>query len=60
MFGNKLKNKRKELGLKQKDLAVELGLTTTHLCQLENEKSSPTLTTLIKWCEYLGCKLQVI
>ena len=57
MFGKELKERRKEMRIKQKELAVELDLTITHLCQLENGKSSPNLKTLRRWCDALGCKI---
>lgn len=59
MFGTELKNKRKEMRIKQFEMAEELDLTITHFCQLENGKSSPNLKTLQRWCEALGYKLTI-
>ena len=60
MFGEKLKTIRKGKKIKQKDLADTLGMSQTHLCQLENGKSSPTLNTLSEWCKSMDCELRVL
>lgn len=59
MYARRLKARRKEMKIKQKELATKLGLTITHLCQLENEKTTPTLKTLNKWCKSLDCELNI-
>lgn len=60
MFGNKLKTIRKGKKIKQKELAEQLGLSISHFCQMENDKASPTLSTLNKWCNALDCEVKLI
>ena len=60
MFGEKLKLIRKGNKIKQKELAVTLGLSQAHFCQLENEKAMPTIDTLNKWCNALKCEVILV
>ena len=60
MFGEILRGARREKRIKQYELAERLGLTITHLSLLENDKTTPTMKTLKKWCDSLGYKIQLI
>lgn len=42
MIGRKLKEARVKAGLKQKDVAKDVGIATTYLCLIENEKANAT------------------
>lgn len=46
MIGQYLKQLRKDKGLNLKDVALRVGVTTSFLSQVENGKTSPSLSTL--------------
>lgn len=50
---NKLKIFRKELGLRQEDIAVDLGVTRQTIIAIENGKFNPSLELALQICEYL-------
>jgi len=47
-FGNALKNARNEKKLTQEKLAEMVGITPTHLKQLESERRNPSIDVLFK------------
>jgi transcriptional regulator with XRE-family HTH domain len=53
-IGNKIKAKRHDLGLTQKDLAQALGLTPQHISAIEKNHRSPSIDLLWKIAEQLG------
>ncbi len=53
-FGRTLKERRIELGLNQKQLALRTGLQQPLISQIEDGKKNITLFTLIRLCKVLG------
>ena len=51
---------RQELGLTQKQLADELGVTTVHLSNIENDKAMPSPGLLNRYQELSGVDLYVM
>ena len=51
--------KRKELGLTQKELAVASHLTQSVIARMESKKAVPQLDTLLKVVDALGCDLEI-
>ena len=51
---------RKNKGLTQKELAEKCGLKQSAIARIENRVNSPQLDTLIKICEALGLKVEII
>lgn len=54
MIGTKIKEKRMELGISQKDLAQKVGLTAGFLSQIERDQAEPSITSLRKISEALN------
>ncbi|MGE4447462.1 MAG: helix-turn-helix domain-containing protein [Azospira sp.] len=50
-----LRAKRKEAGLSQEKLALDVGLERTFISMLERGQRQPTLTTLLKIAPALRC-----
>lgn len=50
----KLKGKRAEKGIKQSDLAEQLGITPQYLCRIEKGEVEPRRDLMIKISEVLG------
>jgi putative transcriptional regulator len=57
---NKLKDLRKELGLRQEDVACRLGVTRQTIIAIENNKYNPTLELAIKLARFLNTPVEVI
>jgi len=53
-IGERIKKRRKELRLTQEELARALGLTPQHISGIEQDKRSPSLSSLAKLAEELG------
>ena len=51
--------KRKELGLTQKELADASNLTQSVIARMESKKAVPQLDTLLKVVDALGCDLEI-
>lgn len=51
---NKLKIFRKELGLRQEDIAVDLGVTRQTIIAIENGKFNPSLELALQISKYLN------
>ena len=51
--------KRKELGLTQKELADASQLTQSVIARMESKKAVPQLDTLLKVVDALGCDLEI-
>jgi y4mF family transcriptional regulator len=58
-LGEKLRDRRKLLRLRQRDLAELAGVTLRGLTDLENGKANPTLNQLAKIAEVLGLELRL-
>ena len=57
-IGKKIKNRRQQLGLTQKELADRCELTKGYISQLENDLTSPSIATLNDIVAALGITLQ--
>ena len=53
-LGNKIRTLRKKLGMTQKELAEQVGLTPSFISQLEKNLISPSLDSLLKLSEKLN------
>ena len=51
---NSVRQLRKEAGLRQEDLARELGVSRQTIIAIENDKYNPTLELAMKIAQYLG------
>lgn len=51
--------KRKELGLTQKELAEASNLTQSVIARMESKKAVPQLDTLLKVVDALGCDIEI-
>jgi len=51
---NKIKQLRKEHGLRQEDMANKLGVTRQTIIAIENDKYNPTLELAMKMAKLLG------
>lgn len=58
-IGSKLRDRRKLLRLRQRDLAELAGVTLRGLTDLEQGKANPTLNQLLKIAAVLGLELQL-
>jgi transcriptional regulator with XRE-family HTH domain len=56
LFGEQLKNFRKECGISQEELALRAGLDRTYISGLECGKRNPTLKILVKLAVSLNMK----
>ena len=50
---NKIKILRKELGLRQEDIANQVGVTRPTIIVVENNKYNPTLELAMKLCKII-------
>ncbi len=57
-FGERLKEKMKEKGLKQAEFAERIGITQTAISQYLNDKRKPTPKTVQKIADALGCSVE--
>jgi transcriptional regulator with XRE-family HTH domain len=55
-FGEVLRARRKEAGLSQEKLALDVGLERTFISMMERGQRQPSLTTLLKIAPALGCE----
>lgn len=58
-IGSKLRERRKLLRLRQRDLAELAGVTLRGLTDLEQGKANPTLNQLLKIAAVLGLEIQL-
>lgn len=54
VMGIRIKNRRKELKIKQADLAEFLDISNNHMSSIENGKQKPSLDTFLRICRYLN------
>ena len=47
-YSERIKELRKEMRLSQKQLADEIGISQSVLCDYENNKSEPTVSVILK------------
>jgi len=57
---NKIKILRKELGLRQEDVANQLGVTRQTIIAIENDKYNPTLELAMKLARLLNTPVEEI
>lgn len=57
---NKIKELRKQIGLRQEDLAKELGVTRQTINAIENNKYNPTLELAMKLAKLLKTPVEEI
>lgn len=57
---NSIKTHRKELGLRQEDVAVKVGVTRQTIIAIENSKYNPTLELAMKLSKLLDKPLEEI
>ena len=55
ILGLRIMQRRKQLKIKQSDLAELIGISDKQISNIENGKSYPTFNTFIKICKALDC-----
>lgn len=53
-MGNRMKLRRKELRIKQSELAEKLDISNNHISSIENGREKPSLDMFLKICEELN------
>ena len=56
-LGSYIKSRRKNLGMTQKQLAENVGVTDVIISRYENGEREPSFTEFIKLCEVLGMNI---
>lgn len=59
-LASEIKRRRKELGLRQSDLAVEIGISRSHVGMIEKGLDLPGRDTLVALLNYLSLPLDLI
>lgn len=59
-MNNRIKQLRKELGLRQEDMAKKLGVTRQTIIAIENDKYNPTLELAMKIARLLKLNVEDI
>jgi transcriptional regulator with XRE-family HTH domain len=54
-----IKNHRKSLGITLAELSERVDIRTTTICDIENGKRNPSLTTLLRLTDALGMTLSL-
>jgi xre family toxin-antitoxin system, antitoxin component len=57
-MNNRIKQLRKELGLRQEDMAKKLGVTRQTIIAIENDKYNPTLELAMKIAKLLKMNVE--
>lgn len=57
---NNIKQLRKQAGLRQEDMAVQLGVSRQTIIAIENDKYNPTLELAMKIARFLNQKVEDI
>lgn len=55
-----LKDRRKELGITQKDIADAMGIKQSYVSKIENYEKAPTIETIAKYCYALNLSLDEV
>jgi len=53
-IGQRIQKRRKSCGLKQNELAEEIGISATHMSSIENGRQHPSVYVLLRISEYLN------
>ena len=56
---NQLKNHRKSLGITLAELSEKVDIRATTICDIENGKRNPSLTTLLRITDALGLSISL-
>lgn len=56
---NQLKNHRKSLGITLAELSEKVDIRATTICDIENGKRNPSLTTLLRLTDALGLSISL-
>jgi transcriptional regulator with XRE-family HTH domain len=59
-IGQILKELREEKKMSQREVAIQSGLTQSHISTIENSTTEPTLPTIFKICKALDIEPSVI
>jgi transcriptional regulator with XRE-family HTH domain len=59
-LGAELRRARTDAGLTQEEAAFAAGLDRSYLSQLEHDRKSPTVDTLVRLCTALGIRASVL
>ena len=59
-LGRKIKERRNELGITQEQLASDLGVNPSHISNIENARSYPSLTALFTISNSLKCGIDYL
>lgn len=51
-----IRDRRKQLGISQKELAEKCGISQSTLCDIEQGRSNPSITVAVKLANELGIK----
>lgn len=54
-IGKRIKLRRKELNIKQNELAEKLNISNNHLSSVENGREKPSLELLYKYMRIIKC-----
>ena len=57
-LGPYIKSRRKNLGMTQKQLAKNVGVTDVTISRYENGECEPSFTEFIKLCKVLGMRIE--
>lgn len=60
LYAERIVNRRKSMKLKQYELAEKIGISTTHMCAIENGRDKLTIDVLLKLCEALDVSTDYI
>ena len=52
-MGNRIKNRRKELNIKQSDLAEQIGISNNHMSTIERSTGKPSIDAFLNICDIL-------
>lgn len=53
ILGKRIQLRRRELGIKQQDLAEQLNISNNHMSSIETGRAKPSLEVLLNICEIL-------
>lgn len=59
-IGERIRSRRKELGLKQTDIKQSVGISSGNLSEIENGNRTPSMDTLYRLSQILKCSIDWI
>jgi len=60
LFGEKLKERRVELGLSQKNLAEALKMHPNNIIEIEKGRRGLTIDSLVRYCKALKLRVELV